>query len=124
MALVVLSALALVGCADETAQFCSAYEDHSPLESLFAAIDAQDAEAIEDSLAELGELRDKAPSEIADDVDVVLETFADTVWVTAGTSPPDSAVIDVDAVNAALGTVSGPGAQIEAFVADNCYHGS
>ncbi|KAA0236112.1 MAG: hypothetical protein JJLCMIEE_00782 [Acidimicrobiales bacterium] len=123
MTLLLTCAIALFGCADETAQFCSAYEDHSPLESLFGAIDAQDAEAIEDSLAELGELREKAPPEIADEVDVVLETFADTVWIASGASPPESTTIDLDAVNRALATVSGPGAAIEDYVVKNCTDG-
>ena len=107
-------------CTDQTARFCSAYEHDEPLESLFAAIDDGDAESIDEALADLDELRDKAPAEIAEDVDVVLDTFADTVRVATQAEDPNGVMVDLEDLNTALAGVTVHGQRIEEFVAENC----
>ena len=74
--LALLAAVAASGCAgDPQADYCDAVEEHQ--EELTEIAEADDADAIFDALDAYDDLREKAPRDIADDWDAVVEPLRD-----------------------------------------------
>ena len=74
--LALLAAVAASGCSsDPQADYCDAVEEHQ--EELTEIAEADDAGAIFDALDAYDDLREKAPRDIADDWDAVVEPLRD-----------------------------------------------
>ena len=120
--MVAVSTLLASACSDATDDFCDALRSQMDLSALRRALDAGDEAAVTRSLADLQEVRDLAPPEIAPAAEAVIDTAIDTVRRVTQVTGPNGETMPVDtaALNRALAEVAPSAQELSAFADERC----
>lgn len=113
-----LAAVVLAGCGSSE-EAGGSVEEFCGMESRFDDLDGIDPttdEGLAQAAEVLEELEAVAPGEIKDDVATVRQIFVDT----SGLSATQMMEMDADEVNQMVADLEASGANVEAFIADNC----
>ena len=122
-AIVVASVLlSTTACTNELDSFCDQLDAVFDLTDLRRALNRDDADAVEDSLAELQELEDLAPEEIEAQVTTVVDAVVDTVRAVLDVEGPngENMPVDTSQLNESLANVSNDAQQVVTFAEENC----
>lgn len=125
-----LVATALVACGDDeegsVEELCAALEDRSAFSAVFEGFDPTDTdraiEQLRTARVQLGELRDAAPREIHDELDIEIDGVQQLIEALEGVEPGNSTEA-IEAVRALEDELEGMGQATEAldrWVTERC----
>jgi hypothetical protein len=120
------SLIATTACSSPVDDFCHQLDATYDLTDLRAALDRDDATAIQRALEELQKLTDLAPSEIHDDVQSVVDAVVGSVRAVVPVKGPngENMPVDLTKLNAALDAVAAPSLRVQAYRLRHCVSGT
>jgi hypothetical protein len=109
-------------CTSAQEEFCRRLEDNADFETLRTGINRDDEALISEALADLQQLADVAPTEIAGDVDALVDAVTGAVRAVTDVDGPsgETTPVDVDELNSRLDGIQSSAQTVVDFADREC----